>query len=441
MTQDLTGVRDLRCHTSNSPCAMLTPSGERSCRCYITVRSGYGQRMLTLVSQRQRATASGQGVTQELELPGVCLAGQAGRVSVESVHSFGIDGDVGPVAGRSPALGHEERIVDQAVHGADCEQRRRHFAKTSVERRYVGVPALLKAGAGEEVVAEPMDDRQRKNQVAVAPQDLARRAIQIVRAVNKVGGGDSILDPVPVAQPQKRHHGQMRSRRLTADGKPSRSIEQRISVLEEMEHGVLTVVRAGGVRVLRGEPVADARGAEAGLVGEQLQPGVLHVMRTEGPASAVDVEVDTRRCLVGTDDSHFDRTAAARDLDVSRVLQEYGRREDPLAFSPHPARDLRWERVHRWLAGDEGFELRVECSSLVYVLLLDAGGGRLDRGHWAKSITASAAGQRTVARSAEGNLVVSNAAIREIAAPVQRTVLRPSRTKSAPTMAPATDER
>ncbi len=233
----------------------------------------------------------------------------------------------------------------------------------------------------------------------------------------------------------------MRSGRLAADGKPSRSIQQRRSVLEEMEDSIFTVVRAGGVRILWGKPVADARGAQPRLVGEQLQPDVLHVVRTQGPASAVDVEVDTRRLLVGPDDAHFDRTAAARDLDVPGVLQENGSRKDPLAFSSHLARDLGWERVHRWLAGDEGFELCVEYPSLVYVLLLDACGGRLDSGHWAKCITARPSRQRAVGRSAEGNLVVSNAAIREIAAPVQRTVLRPSRTKTAPTMAPATDER
>src|SRR5712692_5832943 len=193
---------------------------------------------------------------------------------------------------------------------------------------------------------------------------------------------------VPVAEPQQRHDGQMRSSRFAADGKPSRSIQQRRSVLEEMEHGIVTVVGAGGVRVLWGEPVANARGAEPRLIGEQLQPDVLHVVRTQGPASAVDVEVDTRRLLVGPDDAHLDRTAAARDLDVTGVLQENGSRKDPLAFSPHPPRDLGWERVHRWLGRDERFELRVECPSLVYVLLLDARGGRLDRGHWAQCITA-----------------------------------------------------
>ncbi len=74
----------------------------------------------------------------------------------------------------------------------------RHFAETSVEGRDVGVAPLLEAGAGEEVGPKPMDDRQRKNQVAVAPQDLARRAIEVVGAVNEVGGADSILDPMPI---------------------------------------------------------------------------------------------------------------------------------------------------------------------------------------------------------------------------------------------------
>src|SRR5260370_42674496 len=101
----------------------------------------------------------------------------------------------------------------------------------------------------------------------------------------------------------------------------------------------------------------------------------------------MDVEVDTRRLLVGPDDAHFDRTAAARDLDVPGVLQENGSRKDPLAFSSHPARDLGWERVHRWLAGEEGFEPRVECPTLVYAVLLAGCRGRLTSGHWANRMT------------------------------------------------------
>src|SRR3981081_1611610 len=85
----------------------------------------------------------GQMATQELELPGIGLARQAGRISVETMHAFGIDSDVGLVAGRSPALAHEKRIVDQGVHGSDREQRRGHAVQTSVQRRDVGVAPLF----------------------------------------------------------------------------------------------------------------------------------------------------------------------------------------------------------------------------------------------------------------------------------------------------------
>src|SRR5438874_343047 len=139
---------------------------------------------------------------------------------------------------------------------------------------------------------------------------------------------------------------------------------------------------SGRVRILRREPVADARGAEGSLVRQQLQGHVLHVMSAEGPASTMNVDVDTDRLAVGTDDSHLDWAAAAGYLDVSRLLQEDWRGKDPLSFSPCLPCDLRRELVHRGLGGDKGFELCVERPSLVYVVLLDVGRGRTNRGHW-----------------------------------------------------------
>src|SRR5437660_9303232 len=148
----------------------------------------------------------------------------------------------------------------------------------------------------------------------------------------------------------------MRAGRLTADGKPGRSIQQRGAMLEEMEHGMFAVVRPGRVWILWGQPVTDARGGEAGLVGELLQGHVLHVVRSQRPASAVNVQVDTGRLSVGTDEAHFDRTAAARDLYVSRLLKEHRRREDPLSFSPRPACDLWRNCVDQRLGRDEGLQ-------------------------------------------------------------------------------------
>src|SRR5487761_970474 len=46
-----------------------------------------------------------------------------------------------------------------------------------------------------------------------------------------------------------------------------------------------------------------------------------------------------------------------------------------------------------------------------------------------------------VALGGEGSFVVSSAATRDIAAPVKSTIFSPPRTKTAPTMAPATDEK
>src|ERR1700730_8952027 len=163
----------------------------------------------------------------------------------------------------------------------------------------------------------------------------------------------------------------MRAGRFTADGEPGRSVQQRWSVLEEMEHGVLAVVRPGRIWVLGGEPVIDARGGEAGLVGELLQGHVLHVVPAQGPASTVNVEVDTGRSSVRADETHFDRTAPARDLYIPRLLQERWRRKDPLTCSPRAPSELWRNRVDQRLRCDEGLELGVERPRLVYIMLLD----------------------------------------------------------------------
>ena len=64
---------------------------------------------------------------------------------------------------------------------------------------------------------------------------------------------------MPVAQPEQRDHREMRSGRLAADGKARGSIQELRAMLEQMEDRILAVIRCGGVRVLRREPVVDAR--------------------------------------------------------------------------------------------------------------------------------------------------------------------------------------
>src|SRR5260370_17554002 len=73
-------------------------------------------------------------------------------------------------------------------------------------------------------------------------------------------------------------------------------------VLEGLRPDTLAVGGAGGIGVSGGERVIDARGAETGFVGEELQADVLHVVPAERPPAAVDVKVDAGGLAGGADD-------------------------------------------------------------------------------------------------------------------------------------------
>src|SRR5439155_1152442 len=119
---------------------------------------------------------------------------------------------------------------------------------------------------------------------------------------------------------------------------------------------------------------------------EEHQGHVLHVVRAQGPAAAVYMEIDASRLLVRTQDPDLERTAAARDFYVPRLVQEYGRWKDALALPPGPPRHVWRDRDHGYLGGDQSFELGVERPCLVDVFLLHVGRGRPNRGHWSQSI-------------------------------------------------------
>src|SRR5260370_36826873 len=122
-------------------------------------------------------------------------------------------------------------------------------------------------------------------------------------------------------------------------------------VLEGLRPDTLAVGGAGGIGVSGGERVIDARGAETGFVGEELQADVLHVVPAERPPAAVDVKVDAGGLAVGADDAHLYRPRAAGDLDVPRLLPENRRGKDALPPPPPPAPGLGWHGPHRRLGG------------------------------------------------------------------------------------------
>src|SRR5260370_30680399 len=105
-------------------------------------------------------------------------------------------------------------------------------------------------------------------------------------------------------------------------------------VLEGLRPDTLAVGGAGGIGVSGGERVIDARGAETGFVGEELQADVLHVVPAERPPAAVDVKVDAGGLAVGPDDAPLYLPRAARELDVPHPLHEPHSRKATLPLPP-----------------------------------------------------------------------------------------------------------
>ena len=175
----------------------------------------------------------------------------AGREGVEAVDAARPDGELGAPAGRQPARVHEERVVEQRVERADREERRRQPGEIGVERRDVGIAAAR--AVGHEEVGEPLDDRRREHEVALAPAPLAGRHREVVGAVDEVRAGER-PQPVAVAQAQQRQHREVRARRLAADPQACRS---------ELGGGVAARARAPRLRSRRGRRGRGAR-ARAG---------------------------------------------------------------------------------------------------------------------------------------------------------------------------------
>src|SRR5437879_12114117 len=84
----------------------------------------------------------------------------------------------------------------------------------------------------------------------------------------------------------------------------------------------------------------------------------------------------------------------AADRESPRLVAEHRCREAPGALTPGLSCDLDRQGVDRGHAGDEGLELGVERARLVYVVLIDLGGGWTSRGHAVIMLAAPAPAQR-----------------------------------------------
>jgi hypothetical protein len=112
------------------------------------------------------------------------------------------DPKLGAVAGRLPAGGHEQRVVEERVEVADGEKRRRQVVQLGIERGEVGVAQLLEVAVAGEGPSEPDHVRCREHWVPVAPVAAARRPREVVNPAVEVRGVERTGDSVAIPQPQ-----------------------------------------------------------------------------------------------------------------------------------------------------------------------------------------------------------------------------------------------
>ena len=125
-------------------------------------RPGCGAVLSAAIAPQLRQAAAEEAVDS------VCAvhAGGSGEV-VEAVGGLGEHVQVRLVAGCLPAGGHEEGVIQQRVERADDEDRGWHVVQTGQQRRDIGVVAVRGVHV---VVDEPLHDRAREDQVALAPE-------------------------------------------------------------------------------------------------------------------------------------------------------------------------------------------------------------------------------------------------------------------------------
>ena len=246
------------------------------------------------------------------------------------------------------------------------KQRRRQVPEIAVEGRDVRRAPFGVGHAGQIAVGEPVHLGARENELAIAPQMTARRPGQVERAEDEIRGGERVthVHPVPVAQAQQRDDRELRPRRLAAD-RPVAGI-----ALEQPERGVLAVVGASRIRILRSQAVVDADHREARRVGGGLEPGILEVGCTEHPAAAMEMQIHAVRLALRLDDPQPDVTGTAGDVLPARLGQEHRRREDVATLAPLASRHRGRHREDGRQGGEQALEALVEAPRLGEHLLV-----------------------------------------------------------------------
>ena len=204
----------------------------------------------------------------------------------------------------------------------------RQAGEVGVERGDRRVAALLGADARQVLLAEPVDDRTREDEVAVAPRARAGRAREVEGAEDEVRRREA-RRAAGRAQAQQRQRREVPARRLAADREAVRGAELRRAAVEQPQGGVLAVVGPRRVGMLGREAVLDARGDQACRVGELHEAHVLLVGGAQRPAAAVDVQEGAGDLPVARrDDPQAHRAVAPVDLDPAGVVGVFRLGED-----------------------------------------------------------------------------------------------------------------
>ena len=108
------------------------------------------------------------------------------------------------------------------------------------------------------------------------------------------------------------------------------------------------------------EPILDTRDAEARCLDDLPQIPVLGIGRTDRPAAAVQVQVDTPRLAFGREDTQRYLPVPAVRQERTRLGQTRLRREQPAPGVAYRSGLLDRNRMNRWSRCEQPLELLVE---------------------------------------------------------------------------------
>ena len=199
----------------------------------------------------------------------------------------------------------------------------------------------------------------------------ARRQGEVVAAGEEVRAPER-GEAVPVPQAQDRHRREMGAGRLAAD-EQARGAEAALHFPDHPQSRRLAIVGCSRIGMLRGQTILDGDHREAAPFCKAVEPGILLVRRTPGPAAAMDMEIDAARGL-RRDDPQRDGSGRPVDGDGLRPGAQGHQGERPEPLAPPLAHQSRRHRHRVRQSRELGHDIGILGADLV------ADGGRVEEG-------------------------------------------------------------